>query len=245
MGTPASSGESIMHYALRRSHTRRAAARSARANPADLKRVICPGSVRPGWRPATRSARSARISLSSITPDASGAGKVAGAQCSGPGIHEDGGPPDRLVIGLAHVRAEAADEIHVRPGPQQASGDQRFRGAGHAGDQVGACHGAVEVARHRRGETRAGQILDDGPGAAGIAAPHLHRREDPAVGVSPRHRRRELTRADHEQAAGVRGGRGDGRPEPTSRPCAAPSARPRRAPRPAGPSARRTTGSRR
>ena len=117
-------------------------------------------------------------------------------------VDEHLGPHDGIVVDLAMVGEEGADEVEVGARPDDAAGDQRLlRHRGRA-DHVGLPDRRIEVvdgaAVDRGGDRRR-------PVRGAVPDQHaLDRRSYRAVG---RHQvRRQSTSADHQQGAGVRAG---------------------------------------
>ncbi len=72
---------------------------------------------------------------------------------AGAGVDIDAGAADRFVVGLAHGRRKAADQIDMHARFQQRPLDQRLGRDGRRGDDVGLAKRRIEVARRRCVET--------------------------------------------------------------------------------------------
>ena len=125
------------------------------------------------------------------------------AQRAGIGIDENLGARNQLIVGFAHLRRKAADQIHVHPGTQQAAAHDRFGSGGGTADdvrlrqslrQIGerACRQAL-LAQQRRQRLRPRRI----------AAPQHQLCDRPQRAMRARHVRRKRAASNDQQRGAI------------------------------------------
>lgn len=129
------------------------AARSSSAAPTDLNSVISSAVPRPGFSRASARTGRRRCRRRRARPTPAAGRCRRPPRGAGAGVDIDPArAADRLVVGLAHRRREAADEVDMGSGLQFRAADQRIGGDGGRGNDVGPAERLAKIARRRRGK---------------------------------------------------------------------------------------------
>jgi hypothetical protein len=95
-------------------------------------------------------------------------------QRAGARVDEDAAAPDAIVVGLAHLRTEAADQIEMHAERQPMSFDERSFTQGRAADDMRAAHRIGEIGGGGDPEAAPIEPLREFHGLVVMAAPDQH-----------------------------------------------------------------------
>ena len=180
-----------------------AAARSDSAVPVALNSVISRSSPRPAALSPAQAEQVAGDPLLRQNAGLDGPDEVAALLERALGIDVDARAAHRVVVGLAHVGPEAADEVEMLPRPEPRASDQRIDRQRRAADDVGARHRSLEVRRHLGAEARAVQPSGQPFGQPRIDVPDRDILDGAHCAEGIGQVVRDASRAHHQQAAGI------------------------------------------
>ncbi len=102
-------------------------------------------------------------------------------------VHEDARTAQACVIGLAHVGAVGADQVHMLAGLQPVPADQRVGGHGGGGHDIGGAHGGLQIVRHLQARTVRGHRVGIGAGAVPDGEARAGKRRSVGLPERPAH----------------------------------------------------------
>ena len=129
------------------------------------------------------------------------------------GVDVEGGTGEAGVVGLAHRRREAADQVEVAAGTKPAALDQRLGRERRDADHIGGADRLLEIGARRGGDAALAQCSRQGLGLDGAARPDRHPLDRPHRAVGLGQEARDLAGADHQQVPGI----GTGEPRGSER----------------------------
>jgi hypothetical protein len=121
-------------------------------------------------------------------------------------VYVELGSRDSLVVGLAHLRVEGADQIEVLARVEPGAAHQWLLRQSRAAHDVGPADRRLEIIDGLDAQLRAVQGCSDGACAFAAPTPNSHFPNGPHPGVAFDEMRRKLPRADHRQARSLRSG---------------------------------------